>query len=81
VKHSHGFAPLVLALSFAPFVGGSGQSVPPSSSSHLSADTPLSVDQAVTEALQSNTEIRAAVRRLSLAQLKTTTARSLDDPC
>ena len=80
MKHSHGFAPLVLALSFVPFVGGSGQSVPPSSSSHLSADTPLSVDQAVTEALQSNTEIRAAVRRLSLAQLKTTTARSLDDP-
>ena len=36
--------------------------------------------QAVAEALQSNTEIRAAVRRLSLAQLKTTTARSLDDP-
>ena len=80
MKHSYSFAPVVLALSFAPFVGGSGQSVPPSSSSHLSADTPLSVDQAVTEALQSNTEIRAAVRRLSLAQLKATTARSLDDP-
>jgi cobalt-zinc-cadmium efflux system outer membrane protein len=80
MKHSYSFAPLVLALSFASFVGGSGQSVPPSSSSHLSADTPLSVDQAVTEALQSNTEIRAAVRRLSLAQLKATTARSLDDP-
>jgi outer membrane protein TolC len=80
MKHSYSFAPVVLALSFAPFVGGSGQSVPPSSSSHLSADTPLSVDQAVIEALQSNTEIRAAVRRLSLAQLKTTTARSLDDP-
>jgi outer membrane protein TolC len=40
----------------------------------------LSVDQAVSEALQSNPEIRASVRRLSLAQLKTTTARSLDDP-
>jgi outer membrane protein TolC len=38
------------------------------------------VEQAVAEALQSNTEIRAAVRRLSLAQLKITTARSLDDP-
>ena len=40
----------------------------------------LSVDEAVAEALQTNPEIRAAVRRLSLAQLKTTTSRSLDDP-
>jgi outer membrane protein TolC len=40
----------------------------------------MSVDEAVAEALQANPEIRAAVRRLSLAQLKTTTARSLDDP-
>jgi outer membrane protein TolC len=40
----------------------------------------LSADEAVAEALQSNPEIRAAVRRLSLAQLKTGTARSLDDP-
>jgi outer membrane protein TolC len=44
------------------------------------AAVPLSVDEAVTEALQANPEIRAAVRRLSLAQLRTTTARSLDDP-
>ena len=44
------------------------------------AAAPLSVDEAVTEALQANLEVRAAVRRLSLAQLKTTTARSLDDP-
>jgi outer membrane protein TolC len=42
--------------------------------------TPLSVDEAVNEALQANPEIRSAVRRLSLAQLKTKTARSLDDP-
>jgi outer membrane protein TolC len=40
----------------------------------------LSVDEAVAAAFESNPEIRAAVRRLSLAQLKTTTARSLDDP-
>ncbi len=38
------------------------------------------MDQAVAEALQSNNETRVAVRRLSLAQLKTTTAPSLDDP-
>ena len=32
------------------------------------------------EALETNPEIRASVRRLSLAQLRTSTARSLDDP-
>jgi outer membrane protein TolC len=40
----------------------------------------LTVDQAVAEAREANPEIRAAVRRLSLAQIKTTTARSLEDP-
>ena len=40
----------------------------------------LTVDQAVAEARESNPEIRAAVRRLTLAQMKTSTARSLDDP-
>jgi hypothetical protein len=84
VKHPCGFAPFVLALSFASFAVGWGQTAPPADSSRVQADTPLttplSVDQAVTEALQSNTEIRAAVRRLSLTQLKTTTATSLDDP-
>ena len=44
------------------------------------AATPLSVNGAVAEAQQANPEIRAAVRRLSLARLRTTTARSLDDP-
>jgi outer membrane protein TolC len=38
------------------------------------------VDQAVAQAMQANPEIRAADRRLSLAQLKTSTARSLEDP-
>lgn len=80
MKHSHGLAPLVLALSFASFVGGWSQAPTPSVSSTVPVGTPLTVDQAVAEALQSNTEIRAAVRRLSLAQLKTTTATSLDDP-
>ena len=40
----------------------------------------LTVDQAVAEARETNPEIRAAVRRLSLAQMKTATAGSLDDP-
>jgi outer membrane protein TolC len=46
----------------------------------VETSAPLSVDEAVAEALQSNAEIRAAVRRLSLSQAKTATARSLDDP-
>lgn len=42
--------------------------------------TVLTVDQAVAEAREANPEIRTAVRRLALAQSKTATARSLDDP-
>ncbi|MGA9670365.1 MAG: TolC family protein [Terracidiphilus sp.] len=45
-----------------------------------SAAVHLSVDEAVAEALEANPEVRAGVRRLSLARLKTSTARSLDDP-
>ena len=40
----------------------------------------FTVDEAVAAALENNLEIHGAVRRLSLAQMKTTTARSLDDP-
>jgi outer membrane protein, heavy metal efflux system len=40
----------------------------------------LTVDQAVAEAREANPEIRSAMRRLALAQTKTATARSLDDP-
>jgi outer membrane protein TolC len=85
-------APFTLALSIA----CSAQGVPPSVLISESADNSLevspgpvenrpamvtiSVDDAVAEALQANPEIRAAVRRLTLAQLKTSTARSLDDP-
>jgi outer membrane protein, heavy metal efflux system len=80
VKLTHGFAPLVLALSFASFAAGGGQTASGSESGPIAAAPPLTVEQAVNEALQSNAGIRAAVRRLSLAQLKTTTAASLDDP-
>jgi len=68
MKHTYAFASLILALS----IGHSRAQAPPAA--------PISVDQAVDEALHSNPQIRAQVRRLSLAQLKTTTARSLDDP-
>jgi len=66
----------MLAFSVACF----GQSEPRSVAGPNAAVAPLSVDEAVASALESNPEIRAAVRRLSLAQLKTGTARSLDDP-
>ena len=56
-----------------------GQEAPAGSPGGRAASA-LTVDQAVAEAREANPEIRAAVRRLSLAQMKTSTARSLDDP-
>ena len=41
---------------------------------------PITVEDAVAAALEANPQIHAAVRRLTLAQSKTATARSLDDP-
>jgi cobalt-zinc-cadmium efflux system outer membrane protein len=76
VKSIYVVAPLALALSIACF----GQSEPHSVAAQNTAAVPLSIDEAVAAALDNNPEIRAGVRRLSLAQLKTTTARSLDDP-
>jgi outer membrane protein TolC len=76
VKPINVLAPFVLALSIA----CPGQTEPRSTTASDAATVSLSVDEAVAAALESNPDIRAAVRRLSLAQLKTTTARSLDDP-
>jgi outer membrane protein TolC len=69
-------APLVLALSMA----CSGQTEPRSIAAPDTTATSLSVNEAVAAALEGNPEIRATVRRLSLSQMKTSTARSLDDP-
>ena len=68
--------PGALALSWGCF-GQTGPHADPAAGTRASV---LSVDQAVAEAREANPDIRAAVRRLSLAQIKTTTARSLDDP-
>ena len=76
MKPIYVLAPFALALSIACF----GQTEPRSVADPDAATVSLSVDEAVAAALESNPEIRAAVRRLSLAQLKTATARSLDDP-
>ena len=62
--------PAVLVLAWP----ASGQTAPPPGS------TVLTVDQAVAEARETNPEIRAAARRLALARMKASTARSLDDP-
>jgi outer membrane protein TolC len=66
----------VLALSIACF----GQTEPRSVAAVDAAVPSLSVDEVVAAALETNPEIRAAVRRLSLARMKTMTASSLDDP-
>ncbi len=68
--------PGALALSWGCF-GQTGPHADPAIEKQASVFT---VDEAIAEALEANPEIRAAVRRLSLAQIKTTTARSLDDP-
>jgi cobalt-zinc-cadmium efflux system outer membrane protein len=84
VKHLYLFAPIVLGLTIASSCGCWGQTTTPSSSSPIAALSssalPLTIEQAVDEALQGNPAIRAEVRRLSLTRLKTETARSLDDP-
>jgi outer membrane protein, heavy metal efflux system len=77
VKHLSKCAPMVLALLSVSTIVGWGQA---GHGSDAGAVATLSVEQAVDAALTGNPEIRAEVRRLSLAQLKTTTARSLDDP-
>ena len=76
MKPIYVLAPFVLALSIACL----GQTEPRSVAALDAAVPSLSVEEAVAAALEGNAEIRAAVRRLSLAQLKTATARSLDDP-
>lgn len=84
MKHRNEFAPFVLALLVALSAGCRGQAASSSGSlpdsAVLAPAGSLSVEQAISEALLANPEIKTEVRRLSQAQLKTTTARSLDDP-
>ncbi len=46
----------------------------------VAAEAPITVEDAVARALEANPQIHAAVRRLTLAQSRSSTARSLDDP-
>lgn len=76
MKTIYVLAPFVMALSIASL----GQTEPRSVSAPNAAAMSMQVDEVVAAALENNPEIRAAVRRLSLAQMKTATTRSLDDP-
>ena len=75
-------APALLALSI---VSAAQTALPTDATVAASSVAPLfpdalRVDDVVAEALRSNPEIRSAERRIALAQSKTATARSLDDP-
>ena len=72
--------PFVLALGLSCFAqSGTGRMGAPANTG-LDAAAPITVEDAVSKALVSNPQIHAAVRRLTLAQSKRGTARSLDDP-
>jgi outer membrane protein TolC len=71
-------APIFWALSISSF-GQTEVMTAHRLSSDPAADS-MTMEEVVAEVLQSNPEIQTAVRRLSLAQLKTNTARDLEDP-
>lgn len=76
MKHASLVISLSLLLLICSNTAVSGLSAEPSSE----ATSRYSVEEATAIALRNNPEIRAAVRRLSLAETKTLTANSLDDP-
>lgn len=73
-------APFVLALSLSCSAQSGPALLSPRAISASGAGAPLTVEDAVGGALEANPQIHVAVRRLTLAQSRTTTARSLDDP-
>jgi outer membrane protein TolC len=73
-------APFVLALCLSCSAQSGPAQVSAPANALPSAVASITVEDAVAAALEANPQIRAAVRRLSLAQSKTSTARSLDDP-
>jgi len=80
VKTSRITAPLFLALSLSCFAQSGSGRLGASANAALDAVAPITVEDAVSKAMESNPQIHAAVRRLTLAQSKSGTARSLDDP-
>jgi len=73
-------APFVLALSLSCFAQSRPESAGAPVNTAPGVTAPITVEDAVAAALEANPQIHAAVRRLSLAQSRTSTARSLDDP-
>ena len=73
-------APFVLALGVLCLAQSGPGSGDASASSASGAAAAMTVEEAVDAALEANPQIHAAVRRLSLAQSRRSTARSLDDP-
>lgn len=73
-------APSVLALCLSCFAQSGPGFVNAAANPVPVAEAPITVDEAVAAAMEANPQIHAAVRRLTLAQSKSSTARSLDDP-
>ena len=73
-------APFVLALSLSCLAQSAPEPAGAAANAAPGAVVPMTAEDAVAEALEANPQIHAAVRRLTLARSKITTARSLDDP-
>jgi outer membrane protein TolC len=73
-------APVLLALGLSCFAQTEPERMSAPATAASGAIAPITVEDAVGAAMESNPQIHAAVRRLTLAQSKTATARSLDDP-
>ena len=73
-------APFVLAFCLSCSAQSSSPFVAAPASAAAASAAPIAVEDAVAAALEANPQIHAAVSRLTLAQSRTSTARSLDDP-
>ena len=73
-------APFLLALGLSCYALGAAERGGAPAHTAPDAGAPITVEDAVSSALESNAQIHAAVRRLTLAQSRRWTARSLDDP-
>jgi hypothetical protein len=78
MKYAHILVALILSLSCAAAEAPAGQES--TSQSGGARVAPLSIDEVLRAALLNNPEVRAAVRRVSLAESKVSGAGTLDDP-
>ena len=73
-------APFWLALCLSCYAQSGPEPMGPAATTAPNGVAPITVEDAVAAAMKANPEIHAAVRRLTLAQSRSGTARSLDDP-